>query len=95
MKKFNDRLPFCLQLFADETSGENESTGTENTQSNQTQSTEGQDNQEKDKSNKEVLLVIFRISMKNLLIIFESVQINTKLITHVGSEQRSLLFCLR
>lgn len=50
MKKFNDRLPFCLQLFADETSGENESTGTENTQSNQTQSTEGQDNQEKDKS---------------------------------------------
>lgn len=48
MKKFNDRLPFCLQLFADETSGENESTGTENTQSNQTQSTE--DNQEKDKS---------------------------------------------
>lgn len=45
MKKFNDRLPFCLQLFADETSGENESTGAENTQS-----TEGQDNQEKDKS---------------------------------------------
>lgn len=42
MKKFNDRLPFCLQLFADETSGENESTGTENTQS-----TEGQDSQEK------------------------------------------------
>ena len=26
MKKFNDRLPFCLQLFADETSGENEGT---------------------------------------------------------------------
>ena len=50
MKKFNDRLPFCLQLFADETSGENESTGAENTQSTQTQSTEGQDNQEKDKS---------------------------------------------
>lgn len=50
MKKFNDRLPFCLQLFADETSGENESTGTENTQSNQTQSTEGQDNQEKEKA---------------------------------------------
>ena len=24
MKKFNDRLPFCLQLFADETSGETE-----------------------------------------------------------------------
>ena len=45
MKKFNDRLPFCLQLFADETSGENESTGTENTQS-----TEGQDNQEKNKA---------------------------------------------
>ena len=42
MKKFNDRLPFCLQLFADESSGENEITGTENTQS-----TEGQDNQEK------------------------------------------------
>lgn len=48
MKKFNDRLPFCLQLFADETSGENESTGTENTQSNQTQSTEGQDSQGQD-----------------------------------------------
>lgn len=44
MKKFNDRLPFCLQLFADETSGENESTGTENTQA-----TEGQENQEKNK----------------------------------------------
>ena len=50
MKKFNDRLPFCLQLFADENSSENESTGTENTQSTQTQSTEGQDNQETDKS---------------------------------------------
>ena len=45
MKKFNDRLPFCLQLFADETSGENESTETKDTQS-----TEGQGNQEKDKS---------------------------------------------
>lgn len=45
MKKINDRLPFCLQLFADETSGENESTETKDTQS-----TEGQDNQEKDKS---------------------------------------------
>lgn len=45
MKKFNDRLPFCLQLFADETSGENEGA-----QSTNTQSTEGQDNQEKDKS---------------------------------------------
>lgn len=45
MKKFNDRLPFCLQLFADETSGENEGD-----QSTNTQSTEGQDNQEKDKS---------------------------------------------
>lgn len=46
MKKFNDRLPFCLQLFADETSdetsGENEGTETKNAQS-----TEGQDNQEK------------------------------------------------
>ena len=45
MKKFNYRLPFCLQLFADETSGENEGA-----QSTNTQSTEGQDNQEKDKS---------------------------------------------
>lgn len=45
MKKFNDRLPFCLQLFADENSSENESTETKDTQS-----TEGQDNQEKDKS---------------------------------------------
>ena len=45
MKKFNDRLPFCLQLFADETSGENEGTET-----NQTQSTEGQENQEKNKA---------------------------------------------
>lgn len=50
MKKFNDRLPFCLQLFADETSGENEGDQSTNTQSTQTQSTEGQDNQEKDKS---------------------------------------------
>jgi hypothetical protein len=38
MKKFNDRLPFCLQLFADGTSGENEGA-----QSTNTQSTEGQD----------------------------------------------------
>ena len=45
MKKFNDRLPFCLQLFADENSSENEGTETKDTQS-----TEGQDNQEKDKS---------------------------------------------
>lgn len=45
MKKFNDRLPFCLQLFADENSSENESTETKDTQL-----TEGQDNQEKDKS---------------------------------------------
>lgn len=45
MKKFNDRLLFCLQLFADENSSENEST-----ESKDTQSTEGQDNQEKDKS---------------------------------------------
>ena len=45
MKKFNDRLPFCLQLFADETSGENEGTETKDTLS-----TEGQGNQEKDKS---------------------------------------------
>jgi hypothetical protein len=45
MKKFNDRLPFCLQLFADETSSDNDGA-----QSTNTQSTEGQDNQEKDKS---------------------------------------------
>ena len=45
MKKFNDRLPFCLQLFADETPGENESAETENTQL-----TEGQDNKEKNKA---------------------------------------------
>lgn len=38
MKKFNDRLPFCLQLFADGTSGKNEGA-----QSTNTQSTEGQD----------------------------------------------------
>ncbi len=44
-EKFNDRLPFCLQLFADETPNENENTETENTQS-----TEGQDNQEKNKA---------------------------------------------
>lgn len=50
MKKINDRLPFCLQLFADETSGENEGDQSTNTQSTNTQSTEGQDNQEKDKS---------------------------------------------
>ena len=45
MKKFNDRLPFCLQLFADGTSGKNEGA-----QSTNTQSTEGQDNQGQDKS---------------------------------------------
>ena len=45
MKKFNYRLPFCLQLFADETSGENEGA-----QSTNTQSTHGQDNQEKNKA---------------------------------------------
>ena len=50
MKKFNDRLPFCLQLFADGTSGENEGAQSTNTQSTNTQSTEGQDNQGKDKS---------------------------------------------
>ena len=50
MKKFNDRLPFCLQLFADETSGENEGDQSTNTQSTNTQSTEGKDNQGKDKS---------------------------------------------
>ena len=50
MKKFNDRLPFCLQLFADETSGENEGTETKNAQSTETQSTHGQDNQEKNKA---------------------------------------------
>lgn len=45
MKKINDRLPFCLQLFADETSNENENAETENAQKK-----EGQENQEKDKS---------------------------------------------
>lgn len=50
MKKFNDRLPFCLQLFADGTSGENEGAQSTNTQSTNTQSTEGQDNQGQDKS---------------------------------------------
>lgn len=50
MKKFNDRLPFCLQLFADENSSENEGTETKDTQSTQTQSTEGQDKQEKNKA---------------------------------------------
>lgn len=49
MKKFNDRLPFCLQLFADETSGENEGA-----QSTNTQSTEGQDSQEKKYSDKDL-----------------------------------------
>ena len=44
MKKINDRLPFYLQLFADEASNENESTETENTQK-----TEVQENQEKNK----------------------------------------------
>lgn len=44
MKKINDRLPFCLQLFADETPNENESKETEGTQK-----TEGQGNQEKNK----------------------------------------------
>lgn len=44
MKKINDRLPFCLQLFADETPGENEGTETENAQKK-----EGQENQEKNK----------------------------------------------
>ena len=45
MKKINDRLPFCLQLFADETSNENENTETENAQKK-----EGQENQEKNKA---------------------------------------------
>ena len=45
MKKINDRLPFCLQLFADETSNENENAETE-----KTQKTEGQENQEKNKA---------------------------------------------
>lgn len=45
MKKFNYSLPFYLQLFADETSGENEGTEPENTQK-----AEGQDNQEKNKA---------------------------------------------
>ena len=44
MKKINDRLPFCLQLFADENSSENENTETENVQKK-----EGQENQEKNK----------------------------------------------
>lgn len=48
MKKFNYRLPFCLQLFADETSGENEGA-----QSTNTQSTEGKDKQEKDNQGKD------------------------------------------
>lgn len=50
MKKFNYRLPFCLQLFADENSSENESTGTENTRSTEGQDNQGQDNQGQDKS---------------------------------------------
>lgn len=45
MKKINDRLPFCLQLFADETSNENENTETENAQKK-----EEQENQEKNKA---------------------------------------------
>ena len=45
MKKINDRLPFCLQLFADETSSENESKEPENTQKK-----DGQENQEKNKA---------------------------------------------
>lgn len=45
MKKINDRLPFCLQLFADETSNENENPETENAQKK-----EGQENQEKNKA---------------------------------------------
>lgn len=53
MKKFNDRLPFCLQLFADETSGENEGAQSTNTQSTNTQSTEGKDKQEKDNQGKD------------------------------------------
>lgn len=44
MKKINDRLPFCLQLFADETPNENESKEPENTQEK-----DGQENQEKNK----------------------------------------------
>ena len=55
MKKFNDRLPFCLQLFADGTSGKNEGAQSTNTQStegqdNQGQDNQGQDNQGQDKS---------------------------------------------
>ena len=45
MKKINDRLPFCLQLFADETSNENENPETENAQKK-----EVQENQEKNKA---------------------------------------------
>lgn len=45
MKKINDRLPFCLQLFADETSNENENTEAENAQKK-----EGQENQEINKA---------------------------------------------
>lgn len=50
MKKFNDRLPFCLQLFADGTSGENEGAQSTNIQSTNTQSTEGQNNQKENKA---------------------------------------------
>ena len=55
MKKFNDRLPFCLQLFADGTSGKNDGAQSTNTQStegqdNQGQDNQGQDNQGQDKS---------------------------------------------
>lgn len=50
MKKFNYRLPFCLQLFADGTSGENEGAQSTNTQSTNTQSTEGQNNQKENKA---------------------------------------------
>ena len=48
MKKFNDRLPFCLQLFADGTSGENEGAQSTNTQSTEGQDNQGQDNQGQD-----------------------------------------------
>ncbi len=48
MKKFNDRLPFCLQLFADGTSGKNEGAQSTNTQSTEGQDSQGQDNQGQD-----------------------------------------------
>jgi hypothetical protein len=50
MKKFNDRLPFCLQLFADGTSGKNDGAQSTNTQSTEGQDNQGQDNQGQDKS---------------------------------------------